>query len=115
MAGEGATHYNWRPDVRRRVAEILYRWPVSINTYRDHPTGWGLDTVSLDVWSPNGRGSILPAGIGSSVLGYVFNHPEPPAIAWYIWQGVIWTPSLGERPYTDPTDLHYNHLHVTYL
>src|SRR5215207_11615064 len=55
--GRGATHYNWRPDVRRLVDYIEYWYATAANTYYNHPTGWWLDDVSVDFWSPWGRGS----------------------------------------------------------
>jgi hypothetical protein len=118
----GATHYNWRWDVRALVDRVLYWYPdASANTYYDHPTGWGLDDRSVDFWHWWGRGYDIDYYVGEGIVNYVWYDPNPPWIRWYIWQGVIWVcpvPADASQCYWDwywdPWDLHYDHVHFTF-
>lgn len=113
------THYNWRPNVRALVNRVERRFATKANTYNEHPTGWHpkLDAVSVDFWSPAGRGRPINRDVGFAIVRYVFNDPNPPWIRWYIWQGDIWE-DLGrvgrKRQYWDKNDMHFDHVHFTF-
>jgi len=127
--GEGLTptHFGWRGDVAALVADIESRFSTFGNTYFDHPTGWGLDHVSVDFWAPfigwdgvSGRGNNIDFNVGEAILDYVFNDPivgpNPPYVRWYIWQGWMW---VWDGTWTwycdiDPLDCHFDHLHFTF-
>jgi hypothetical protein len=113
------THYNWRPDVRALVNRVENRFRTKANTYNEHPSNWRpkLDAVSVDFWSPAGRGRPINPAVGNAIERYVFNDRNPPWIRWYIWQGEIWEDlgSVGrKRPYWDKNDMHYDHVHFTF-
>ncbi len=119
--GIGATHYNWRWDVADLVARVESEFWTAANTYFDHPTGWGLDHVSVDFWSPDGRGWDIDPGVGDQIVNYIWHDPNPPWLRWYIWQGVIWVcPVPGDASqcysyfYEDPFDQHFDHVHCTF-
>jgi hypothetical protein len=109
------THYNWRPDVRALVNRVENRFRTKANTYNEHPTNWRpkLDAVSVDFWSPAGRGRPINPAVGHAIVRYVrFNDPNRPPIRWYIWQGLIHDPT--PRRYWDRNDLHFDHVHFTF-
>lgn len=114
--GRGATHYNWRPDVRALVTYIQYWYSTAANTYYDHPTGWWLDDVSVDFWSPWGRGSPIDPYVGDAIWNDVFYDPNPPWIRWVIWRGWMWdwTGTWTWYPDIDPWDPHFDHVHFTF-
>lgn len=113
MAGEGATHYFWVPEVRAVVAELYRRFLCSVNTYDDHPTGYGLDEYSLDIWGRYGRGDPLPEERWPDIIAFLFSDDHPLTVQWLISGGMIWQPSTGWVEYWDPTDMHYDHIHCT--
>lgn len=113
MAGVGETHWNWEERTRILASWLLYFWPVSVNTYEDHPNGWGLDGTSIDVWDPTGRGVPLREDIGYPIATYLLSEDSPCRVRWIIWQGYIFTPENGWEEYWDASDMHYDHLHVT--
>jgi hypothetical protein len=114
--GRGATHYNWRPDVWALVTYIQYWYSTAANTYYDHPTGWWLDDVSVDFWSPWGRGSPIDPYVGDAIWNDVFYDPNPPWIRWVIWRGWMWdwTGTWTWYPDIDPWDPHFDHVHFTF-
>lgn len=109
----GAIHWNWAPHARRLVDYIISQWYTRLNTYYDHPTGWGLDAVSIDCWDMKGRGYALAEWIGDQISEYLVANANYWGVRWVIWWGWIWTPSAGWKRYTDPYDMHYDHVHVT--
>lgn len=115
------THFNWRADLRELVDEVEaeYYGQIYICTYRDHPPGWGLDAVSLDVWDAAGRGAPLDPAIWQEVFDRFFHAKTGPYIRWTISSGEIWTPSQGWQPWpdTDPASdaAHRKHFHITYF
>lgn len=109
----GAIHWNWAPRARKLVDYIIGRWYTRLNTYYDHPTGWGLDHVSIDCWDMQGRGYALAKSIGDPIATYLVNNANQWGVRWVIWYGRIWTPANGWQKYTDPYDMHYDHVHVT--
>lgn len=116
------THYNWRWDVAELAHRVENLFATAANTYNDHPTGQGLDAVSVDFWSPWGRGSDIDTGVGFAIVNYVWNDPNPPWIRWYIWQGWeydvpydwIGSGNYISYPYEDPFDQHFDHVHFTF-
>ncbi len=114
---QGSTNYIWRRDVEMIARETTYRfwrqtWP---NTYVNHPPGWWRDTVSIDFWGFAGRGTPINSVVGQQIWDLLFNDPNPPQFEWGIWNGWIWTRSGGWQRYWDASDMHYDHVHVTYL
>ena len=109
----------------RRVVDMLFREfnGISINTYVDHPEGWSAElgwntqTRSLDVWDVKGRGVPIDREKGDRIVARIFNDPNPPWIAWIIWEGYIWTPDTGGWvPFDDDgTGLHFDHPHITFF
>lgn len=113
IAGEGATHYAWSPHTRRLASWLLYLWPCSVNTYYDHPTGWGEDHASIDVWGQEGRGSHLGSSSSEIVEWLLSDASEPWQVRWLLSDGYLWTPGGGWQPYWDASDMHFDHVHVT--
>lgn len=113
MAGEGRTHYQWVPRTRELASWILFFWPVSVNTYRDHPTSWGLDATSIDVWGQGGRGEPIVRATGIAVADWIMSDESPCTVRWLIWDGWIWARGVGWREYWDASDMHHDHVHVT--
>lgn len=109
----GAIHWNWAPRARKLVDYIISIWYTRLNTYHDHPTGWGLDHVSIDCWDMKGRGYALAKSIGDPIATYLVKNANTWGVRWVIWWGRIWTPANGWKAYTDPSDMHYDHVHVT--
>jgi hypothetical protein len=115
------TRYTWRQDVEEMIIRILSRFPdVRINTYVDHPEGWGLDTLSYDVWGPAGRGDPVGTDRGQKIFDYIFNDTVPPSINWAIFRGWLWSRAGGWARYGDSADtvtdsVHEKHIHVTCL
>lgn len=112
------TRYTWREDIDELARKIIGRFGVWCNTYVDHPPGWALDQVSVDVWAYAGRSYELDPDLGQEVFDYVFNDPNPPWIRWTIWQGWIWDDYNGWRWYWDQDPWsdggHYKHIHFTF-
>ena len=106
--GLGPTTHNWRPDVEKYQAETKkVVGGISTNTYVGHPGG---EQNSVDHWAPGGRGAHIAKAKGDAVESHVTsNYP----VKYYIWQGKIhgWG---NVKPYTDRSDMHYDHIHVTY-
>jgi hypothetical protein len=121
--GLGATHFNWRGDVANFVGHIENSFSTWGNTYVNHPTGFGLDDVSVDFWAPfigwdgvSGRGNPIDPAVGQAVWDYVFFGNFPPFIRWGIWQGWMWDYFDGWIWYCDidPFDCHFDHVHFTF-
>lgn len=81
------TRYNWRSDVEEVARYLVDTYGVWCNTYVDHPPGWGLDIVSMDVWDPAGRGYNIDSAVGQAVFDDIFNNGKQPWINWVIWWG----------------------------
>jgi hypothetical protein len=109
----GAIHWNWARRVRALVDYIISIWYTRLNTYYDHPTDWGLDHVSIDCWDVKGRGYSLAESIGDQTSEYLVANANYWGVRWVIWWGWIWTPASGWQRYTDPLNMHYDHVHVT--
>ena len=115
MAGLGATHYRWRPDVRRVVSRVEAHFPgVKCNTYVDHPfPGW--DSVSVDAWGAGGRGDPLRPDQARRVRRFFLHLAGAPGVRHWILEHTLWT-SWGGVSYWRPND-HDNalrHFHITY-
>jgi hypothetical protein len=111
----GATHYRWRPDVRRIVQLTESRFSrVKANTYVAHPwPGWSY--VSVDWWARRGRGYPIERDVGEQLLAYLLNLPGLPPLRHYIWQHTLWT-SWGGKSLWRPDDHsgRLRHLHMTF-
>lgn len=95
------TRYFWEVPVEgivRRLYREFGRDRIHINTYVEHPEGWGWDSTSFDVWGPGGRGDPIGRDLGQAVVDFVVNDPDPPWIEWYIWRRVIRTRTGGYKP-----------------
>lgn len=89
------THFDWRDDVKALVDKAESEFDdIYINTYYDHPPGWGLDAVSIDVWDSDGRGCALDWDLHDVVFARLFNDPDPPNFRWTLTKGSIWTPAI---------------------
>src|SRR5215212_5364286 len=111
------TRYEWRGDVEDQIRRIYARFPdVHINTYVDHPEGFGRDRDSFDVWGPGGRNDPVGRDRGQRVFDFVFNDPNPPLIEWCIWRRGMWTRASGiTQPFgVDPFTFHDDHCHFTF-
>lgn len=112
--GFGETHYRWREDVAELVKHFEGRFNTKANTYEDHPTGMGLDAVSVDFWSPQGRGWPISRRTGNHIFRALRNRSRHPRVRWIIWKGYVY-PAGGDRyRYQDAQDQHDDHLHVTF-
>ncbi len=110
------TRYTFRPDVTDLVRRIYKRIPgLHINTYVDHPEGWGRTLDSFDCWAEDGRNFPVGFGRGGAVADYVFYTPTAPFIEWYIWRRRMYLHSTGAwQPFgTDPFSWHEDHTHHT--
>lgn len=109
------TRYTWRGDIEALVRRIYDRFPgVHINTYFDHPEGFGRDLTSFDVWDGAGRGNAIDPALGQQVFNFVFDDPNPPMIDWCIWQRRMWTRAGGWEPFgTNTFTFHDDHPHFT--
>lgn len=116
------TRYSFRSDVADVSRAILRQLGgptvVSLNTYVDHPPGWGRDLTSVDWWGEWGRGDPLGTELRRRVFRAIFNREGAPYIAWIISGGGMWTSAGGwqDAPWgAAGSDAgHYNHVHVTY-
>jgi hypothetical protein len=114
------TRYNWRSDVEEVACYLVGNYDVWCNTYVDHPPGWGLDIVSMDVWHSGGRGYTIDPWEGQAVFDDIYdNAPWTPAIWWTIWWGEMWSigggweAAPGGPPDSDPG--HFSHIHFTFV
>ncbi len=119
------TRYTWTPGVARLVDKYLnhsaLKGRISLNTYVRHPPVFGstYDLVSFDVWAWGGRGHSLTPELRKRVFEIIFNDPTPPAIAWVISGGGMWTPGYGWQGWNPPEDGsdagHWKHSHWTMI
>lgn len=113
------TRYSWRSDVEKVARYLVDTYGVWCNTYVDHPPGWGLDAMSVDVWAYSGRGYTIDPDLGQVVFDDIFNNGKEPWIWWTIWWGWMWSAGGGWRgapwgpPDSDPG--HYGHIHFTFM
>jgi predicted chitinase len=111
--------YSWRSDVEEVARYLVDTYGVWCNTYVDHPPGWGLDNVSMDVWAYSGRGSTVDPSVGQAVFDDIFNNGKQPWIWWVIWWGSMWSMGGGwEAAPWGPVDSdpgHYSHVHFTFV
>jgi predicted chitinase len=113
------TRYNWRSDVEAVARYLVDNYDVWVNTYVDHPPGWGADERSLDVWASGGRGYTIDPAVGQAAFDDIFNNGKEPWINWVIWWGSMWSIGGGWEgappgpPDSDPG--HYGHVHITFV
>ncbi len=111
--------YTWREDVEEVARYLVDTYGVWCNTYVDHPPGWGLDNVSMDVWAYSGRGYDVDPSVGQAAFDDIFNNGKEPWIWWVIWWGSMWSIGGGWEaapwgpPDSDPG--HYGHIHFTFV
>ena len=111
------TRFSWTTQVEAVARYLVDNYDCSVNTYVDHPPGWGLDSVSLDIWGPGGRGDQVNDS-GDAGFWDIFNNGEPPWIRWCIRDGYIWDDYYGWRVYWDNDPWsdagHWQHRHITF-
>lgn len=107
----------WREDVEQVARYLVTTYHCWVNTYVDHPPGWGLDAVSLDIWGPAYRGDPITES-GHEGFWDIFNNGKPPWIRWCIRNGHIWDDYNGWRTYWDwdpwSDGGHWKHTHITF-
>ena len=112
------SRYEWRSDVADLIRRLYREFPnVHVNTYVEHPEGWGWDTVSFDVWGERGRNDPIGLDRGDKVFRFLFNDPNPPDIEWCIWRRKIYARANNYRPEpfgTETFSWHEDHPHFTY-
>lgn len=109
MHALGATTYNFSPYNQRMVNDIEGKYSTKANTYTTHPGG---EQNSVDFWSPSGRGAAIATSVGNAIKGYI--DKAYAGYNWLIWQGQYYTAPNTSKPYWDPGDMHFDHLHVTH-
>ena len=105
--GFGPTTYNWSPLMQGYVNQVRSKFPVSVNTYTNHPGG---ERNSADAWAPGGRGSAINRGTGDSVASWLVDNVGE--LNWLIWAGRILTGG-GWKPYNGFGGPHHDHVHWT--
>src|SRR5215213_3032436 len=112
------THWDVEPHVREKAEDCVVRFGGSLNTYFDHPPGYGLDSVSVDIWGRGGRGAPLPEADGDACVSWILGQWAPEQIQWLIWWGWIWTPGGRWQVYSGWQGAHRGadaHIHTTYV
>ena len=111
------TRYTWRPDVEEWARHLVDTYDCWVNTYVDHPEGFGRTPDSFDVWGPKGRNDPLDGTLGDTICDLLFNAEGKPDIDWIIYKKKWWTRASGVwRPFGEnPFTWHDDHIHVTYL
>jgi Transglycosylase SLT domain len=109
-----------------QVTTAFGTWPWSVtcwdahawNPSSDHPRGRACDyTVGTIGQHPSDADN----AVGWQLADWLTAHAGALRVSYVIWQGQIWQPSRGWRPYSgggvyDPTDAtggHYDHVHVS--
>ncbi|MDD9369495.1 MAG: hypothetical protein PV358_05220 [Acidimicrobiales bacterium] len=101
-----------------------WRWGVSCwdahawNPSSDHPKGKACDYT---VGGIGQHPSDDDKAVGWRLADWLTTYAAPLRVRYVIWQGQIWQPARGWRPYNgggvydpaDPTGGHYDHLHVS--
>ncbi len=114
-------------EIRAKFGPVLRSeacWdPHAWNPTSDHPLGKACDVFV----SPAGKFAAVadPAGLehGNQLVAWLRQYAGPLQVAYVIWQGRIWSPRQGDRPYngggvydpTDPTGGHFDHIHISFL
>lgn len=110
----GATSHNWVPWVAQIAQETMNAvGGITTNTYANHGgRGYWGEQHSVDHWGPGGRGDPVGTDKGNAVQSHILSKYASD-IMYYIWQGTIhgWGTA---KPYSDPSDQHFDHLHATY-
>ncbi len=113
----------WRLRCALRTVTVLE--PKSILLLEENRLGSSIstvdgvyyDTVSFDIWGPNGRGDSSHPERVNEAFWWFFNNKEAPWIRWCIRNGEWWRDGIGWASYwdTDPWSdgAHVNHGHVT--
>jgi hypothetical protein len=111
-----------RPDVRKVAHRFERHFGVSSNTYVGHGTSTSTHTGdnsrqnrSVDFWSPIGRGAPIKPEIGNRIVQRLRRRKKDPQFQYIIWQGWILYPSGVRFAYMDRNDLHFDHVHVTFV
>lgn len=110
----GPTHYRWRRDIRRRVKRYERRYPTLANNYEGHTGNPALEPSSADFWGLSGRGFPIDAHVGLRLMHEVIRRGPKEPFVYVIHRGVLHWPSGATQPYRDPTDQHFDHVHVSW-
>ena len=111
----GATHWNFRADVRRKADALAANRDVTYNTYVDHPfPGW--DRRSVDFWGPGGRGDPIARIDGRGIWTQLMRHRGEWGVRHIIFERRWWTNWAGELEWeSDDHSGDLRHVHVTFL
>ena len=84
--GPTANHL-WEDDTFGRVIEVLKNFPVSANTYSNHPPGYpGLQGKSADFWDYAGRGTPISLDLDRKVSGFITSALKT-GLSWMLHEG----------------------------
>ncbi len=101
------TRYQWRDDIERYIRQLYRRFGgpsnIHINTYVCHPEDPNpniacRDTVSYDIWGPDGRDDPIGPDRGQKIWRFLYEDPGEPLIAWIIWNKRIWIRGIRPGP-----------------
>lgn len=109
LQGSGAIR-PWTSAVLDVVRAVTWKAGGNPNSYSTHPGG---AENSSDWWGMGGRGNPIDKGTGDKVHSTLLGSFGD-KLNWIIWQGMI-QDAGGTRPYNDPSDKHYDHVHGTIL
>jgi hypothetical protein len=114
----GETHWEVEWYVRERAERLCELSGGTWNTYVDHPPGYGLDSTSIDLWGPGGRGDPLDEAAGDAAVAWALGQHQIHPIAWLIWYSWWWRPRIGWMRYSGWQGNHGPgtdaHVHITY-
>lgn len=111
----GPTHYRWRRDIARLVKRYERRYPTRGNNYDGHTGVDAFEPSSVDFWAAQGRGFAIDPVTGLKIMHHVIRHQSKHPFRYVIHRGYLHWPSGATQPYKDPTDQHFDHVHVTWV
>lgn len=110
----GETHYKVEERLYRRSSKLKTAYGGTWNTYYDHPTGYGLDSTSVDHWGPGGRGAPVSEARGQRIFMAIQRFAPTLPYRWLIWNGYIYYGNGTSETYDGLGGPHKDHVHVTY-
>lgn len=111
----GPTHYRWRKDIQRRVKRYERRYPTKANNYEGHTGVPAFEPSSADFWAPAGRGYPINPVVGLKIMHRIIRRGDIAPYRYVIHRGYLHYPNGTIQPYWDPSDQHYDHVHVTWV
>jgi hypothetical protein len=82
--------------------KTIYGWRRT-DPFPDHPSGHALDFMTPD------------RATGDALANYVIAHYQALGVKYLIWWHRYWSPATGWQAYTQTTNPHTDHVHVTFL